>query len=179
MNFIVSGGSAYSDPECITIDTPTSQPILRVINDLYDGYVSIDWGKANTIIRVRVGPTESDVLTNSIYERLTPQDTVCLSCSFEDIDPSYNQTSSYEDFDVNSNSPDYWVFIQCGWWEMYCYPPDFSYCVWTKHFSSVLCNDGNCCCQKYATIHVTGHSSGTMEIKASDFLPHGSWNGTY
>jgi hypothetical protein len=172
------GGSAYSDPCSITVSKATSEPVLRVINDLYDQYVSIDWAKANTIVRVRVGPTESDVLTNSIYEKLTAQDSVCITCPMEDIDPSYNQTSSYEDFDVSSNSPDYWVFIHCGWWEFYCYPPDFTYCVWTKHFSSVYCTDGSCCCQKWVVIHVTGHTDGIFELRASDFLPHGSWNGT-
>jgi hypothetical protein len=154
-------------------------PKLRIINDLYNNNgVSGDWGQLNNIVRVRIASTESQVLNDSTntYERLCRYDSVSDITYTDWISPSYTSASTYEDFSVSTYSgigTNYWIFIQCGWWE---YDAVLTY-SWIKRVSNVLCSDGSCCCYKWVTISCT-HYAGYLVINASSFLPHGSWNGS-
>lgn len=170
-----------------TVSSPWSAktlapPKLRIINNLdnrtltiYD--VTSDWGQLNNIVRVRIGPTENDVVNNTAYEKLESRD-VAYSYNVNYIQPAYNSTpnvSNYEDFEISTYGYgiNYSVFIQCGWWE---YDAVLNF-AWIKRVTQVLCNNGQCCCYKWSVINISNHKAGYVIIKAADFLPLRHWNG--
>lgn len=169
-----SAGSASS----LGIDFRTADPApgaryLRVINDLYDQVAGTnDWPTWNTIIRVRIATTQYAVEndTTNTYERLYKGDSTCSVSNLYDIPPAYQQTTSYVDFDVNSMPANYYVYIQTGWWDF----DAWTFC-WDKHMTAVTCCDCANACYKWRSISVSGHTSGRLDIKASQFLPQFSW----
>lgn len=151
-------------------------PVLRVINDLQDG---TDWDLWNKIIRVRIGTTQDAVLTDTSLERLWPDDTAPIDITAHlsyVIDPAFNQTTSYRDFDVSElTSGNYWVYMQTGWWEKIAFvDPNY----WNKHLTQIVDCDGTSGAYKWATFNITGHNYGTQVVKASDFLPETDWFGS-
>ncbi len=148
-------------------------PKLRVINNLYDKTATIDWGKGNALIRLRVGPTLVDVSSNySAYEQLYKYET---SSSIQDyIPPKYLQTTSYKDYELNDISgvgSSYYIWAQCGYW-------DYVSNYWEKHYTLVKDKYGSCCVTKWAWRQIVNHKSGYFIITASELgLVHGSWNG--
>jgi hypothetical protein len=155
---------------------------LRIINDLYDktSAAGNNWKNLNNIVRVRVGPTSTAVTANSnTYEILCPRDldgsTAGNLISY--ITPVYNATTSYKDFDVSSNGTSYYLYLQTGWWETVYDVNTFVFLYWQKRLAMVLNNAGQCCVEKWAWTQCT-HNAGYLVVKASDLLPHGSWNGT-
>ena len=169
-------GSCVKDEPVQPAEGPAK---LEIINDLYDEWnASNDWGKWNAIIRVRVGPTESAVLNDSSnkYEKLHASE-YGQAGNLPTISPEYNSTQSSKTFDAPSAS--YWVFIQCGYWEYQCNPFNYSDCTWTKRMTQVWGADGVTPAYKWATFKVDSHTSGKLQVKVSEFLPHGSWDNTY
>lgn len=149
---------------------------LRIINDLnnYD-----QMSTYNQIVRVRIGPTESSVTNNGNYERLEPSETTYDISSVETIPPGYTSASSsfqyYEDYDVGEdwNYSNYWVYLQCGWWD---YIVGFGTPYWQKTMTIAKCADGINECYKNAWINIYNHFSGYFVLNATDMLPHFSWN---
>jgi len=122
------------------------------------------------MVRVRIGPTETSVTSNSnSYERLTPYDNISDFSSAIYIYPAYNSTNSYKDFPVGSYGygSTYYIYIQCGWWEYYI--PQLGSAYWTKHFSNVICANGTCCCLKWVWNQITNHASGYFVMTATNF----------
>lgn len=169
-----------------TVIVSSSAQTLRIINDLADYSVgTADWGLWNKIIRVRIGPSATAVINDSTntYEQLTPYDSIS-SASYssglaEVILPDSTlpqKTSSVWEMDVSSYGSSYSVYIQNGWWEYVCIG---SFCSWEKHMTVVTGCDGSTLVYKWAAINVTLHSSGVQEIKASNFLPQGSWGAPF
>jgi hypothetical protein len=156
--------------------TAAAPPVLRIINDLDH---QLDWSQWNQIIRVRIGTSESAVINLASTERLWPTDTASQSSTEHFsyvIPPQYNQNTSYWDFDVSGfDNGNYWVFMQTGWWEyiVFVNPP-----YWTKHLTQVTNCDGITPVEKWATFSVVDHTSGMLQVPASDFLPHYGWNGS-
>lgn len=178
--------TSYSNVVSINVEVTTSSTpsTLRIINDLAD-YVdpySIDWGKYNKIIRVRIGPTQESVRDNVLLEVLNPFDfpTDLSYCNI--IAPSYANDNSYKDFDVASSScgvDGYYIFIQTGWWEAYYDPFTYDFMYWTIHPASVMnCVGDVVYYNKWTVIHVIQPYGNPEIIKASDFLPHMHWYGT-
>jgi hypothetical protein len=171
-------GSASSQWTAKTL----APPKLRIINNLDNRTLTIldvtsDWSKLNNIVRVRIGPTENDVINNTAYEKLEPKET-SYSYDIDYIQPAYNSTptfSNYEDFEVSTYGygVNYAIFIQCGWWEY----DAVVYFAWIKRVTSVLCANSQCCCYKWVAINVSNHQAGYCVIKAADFLPLRHWNG--
>jgi hypothetical protein len=157
----------------VSFTTAASPPVLRLINDLQD---QLDWAQWNQIIRVRIGSTENAVMTDTSLERLWPTDTASSSSTSHlsyVINPAYNQTTSYWDFDVSGfTAGNYSIYMQTGWWE---YVVISTPAYWTKHMTQVYACDGISSVYKWAVVNVTDHTSGTLEVKASDFLPHTQW----
>ena len=159
--------------------TTVAPPVLRIINDLYDQTSGVnEWGTMNKIVRVRIGSTETAVINNDPgTERLWPYDSASGSSDANTyvINPAYQQTGSYRDFDVSAfGSGDYSIYIQNGWWDYFAEGGG----SWEKHMTTVVACDGTATTYKWATIQVTDHTGGTLEIKASDFLPTGNWYGS-
>jgi hypothetical protein len=159
-------------------------PVLRLINDLdHRTFGSNEWGKLNTIIRVRIGTSDSAVQTNTALERLWPVDSVpaCFDCPTDHLGyvvaPALNATTNYWDFDVSAfTGGAYWVYVQTGWWDLVT--DSFSGSQsWEKHMSIVV----GCFQQdayKWATFPVSNHTSGMLEVRASQVLPMGNWFGS-
>jgi PKD repeat protein len=165
-----SGSSAFSN-------IAYAPAKLRIINNLYSSTSSSgnDWGNLNTVIWVRIGPTQASVQQNgNTYERLTPYDAVASIGLV--ISPAYNSTSSWADFPVSTYGygGNYYTYIQCGWWDL-----DINTFLWVKHASSVLCNNGTCCCIKGMYNTFTNHTSGYVVVTMTGLgFPEGSWNNT-
>jgi len=166
------GLTGWSNTLTVTVLQPAAR-ILRIINDLYD---QAGADQLNQIIRVRIASTQAQVSqAGNTYERLAPDDTIWPYINMENmvtISPKYNQTTSYRDFNIDSlGLPTlYYVFIQCGWWdfclctEYYC--PD---CL-EKHMTETTCCNCTSPCYKWAIFYVN-HSSGRVDVRASQFLP--------
>ena len=176
----ISSFTAWSN--VVTVRVEFASPTLRVINDLYDqdwvdtsSGETVPWGQYNTIIRVRIGPTDTAVIgcNPSCYERLTDINYVSDPDRMLSITPSYQQTTRYRDFDVNSNGPSYWVYIQAGWWDF-----NVKTYLWEKHMSWVVNCDGVTAVYKWATIPINNHTAGRFDLRASEILPHGNWYGS-
>jgi len=150
--------------------------ILRIINDLYStNTVNGDWQKLNNIISVRIANSQADVENTTNYERLCTRNLVYDITQANWIPPNYNQTSSYEDFEIDSYSginTKYYVCMWCGYWEFIVFGTST---WWEVKTTKVLCSNGDCCCYKYATFYCN-HYNGYLVIKASQFLPQGHWN---
>ena len=151
---------------------------LRIINDLYAGLEeSNDWSLLNTVITLRVGPTQDSVLSGTgAHELLQSNEWVYSLEDAYQISPGQQQ-----DFNVSSYgfSSEYYVLIYLGWWDYFCWPPDNPSCDWEKHYSTIL----NCAGQavygnKWAVVHVFPPFGNPEVIRLSDFLPQKSWYGT-
>jgi len=151
---------------------------VRIINDLYDSTSinNIDWYQLNKIVRIRIGVNLNNIIndTTNTYEKLCPVDTATTSYftnSVDYINPAYNVSTKYRDFDTSSFGSTYYIFVQCGWWE---YDAVFSY-SWIKRVTQVTCQAGTC--YKWATWTVSSHNAGYEVIKVSSGLPHWCWDG--
>ncbi len=154
---------------------------LRIINDLDHRTAGSNiWGLMNKIIRVRIGTAENAVITSTALEKLWPSDSASASsiASSYVIDPVFNQTTSYWDFDVSSfTSGSYWVYMQNGWWELVT-DPFSGLQSWEKHMTQVAGCNINQTVYKWATFSVSNHQSGVFSIRASQYLPMGNWFGS-
>ncbi len=169
-----SGNNGFSSPD--TGWRAYIAPTLRIINDLSDQvFGKNDWKKMNYIIRVRIGPSQSAVENDNTdtYERLWPGDHAPLTSNRLGIEPAFQQTTSYNDFDVTANGPDYYVYIQCGWWDE-SYDRFGFFMGYDKHVTLVACCDGSDC-WKWASFRVNDHSNGRHDVLASQFLPMGNY----
>jgi hypothetical protein len=178
--FKLSAYTPWSSVVPVVVAASTT-PLLRIIDDLSDKTAGTNlWGQWNTIIRVRIGSTETAVrVNNNTLEKLWPSDSASGS-STEQLNyvivPKYNQLTSYRDFDVSGFSGgNYWVYIQNGWWEFFNIGGGSS---WEKHMTTVVGCDGVSTVFKWTIVKVTGHTSGTLPVKASSFLPQGNWYGS-
>jgi len=107
---------------------------------------------------------------------LWPTDSTWDAIYTYEIEPNYNSTSSYEDFDVSgitlAQDGSYCVYLQTGWWE-YFSPTD----SWEKHMAPcVLCDYS--IGYKWATMQIITPYLHPEVIYASDWLPHASYLGT-
>jgi hypothetical protein len=65
--------------------------------------------------------------------------------------------------------------MQTGWWEKIEFvDPNY----WNKHLIQIVDCDGVSPVYKWATFNITNHTTGTREVKASDFLPDTDWSGS-
>ena len=172
------GLTAYSEVRTAVISPPSGPTTLKIINNLYSGVEGqIDWGNLNTVLSLRVGPTQNSVLTGSgAYELLQPLDSVDDVADAHQISPGYEQT-----FDVSKYgfSSEYYVLIWLGWWDFFCSPPYYNICYWTKHFSSVINCQGNVeSGNKWTVVHVFRPFGIPEEIRTGDTFPPKSWYGT-
>ncbi len=168
------GVTDYSNVITVEVSAPQRR-VLRIVNDLFDQVSGQnDWGKMNGIIRVRIGPTQASVENSQDYERMWRTDSTLSVVNLEIIEPAYQETSKYRDFDIDSYRLNqlYYVYIQTGWWEYFC--PGGAFCSWQKHMTAVAGCNINDTVHKWSSFWVD-HESGLFEVKASDFLPIGSW----
>jgi uncharacterized repeat protein (TIGR02543 family) len=161
--YATNGFTPYS--AVLSVNVTYQPPTLKITNDLYAGTSGgLDWSELNTVISVRIGASQ----TSNLYpEVLASSDVDCSAAGGNSI-----LTGQSMQFNVASNAPNYYVYVQTGWWD-YVGP------CWEKHYASVLCTNGSCCCNKNTTITITNHNQGIYEIKLSKFLPNGNWNNTY
>jgi len=151
---------------------------LRIVNDLQN---FSDMSTYNQLVRVRIGPTEESVVNSGTYERLQPSETVNDISTVNTISPGYTDANSslyYEDYSVEEawNYSNYWVYIQCGWWDyIVVYGPPY---YWKKTMTIAKCSDGVNQCYKNAWTNIYNHYSGYFVLKASDLLPHFNWKAT-
>ena len=90
--------------------------------------------------------------------------------------PTYQQTFDVSQYGFDS---EYYVLIWLGWWELFCSPPDYLICYYTKHFSAVIDCQGNVeYNNKWAVVHVYPPFDSPEEIRTSDYFPPKSWYGT-
>ena len=176
------GLTAYSEVRTAVIAPPSGPTTLKITNNLYSGVEGtypnqIDWGRLNTVLSLRVGPTQESVLSgNGAYELLQPSDSVNDAADTHQISPTQQQTFDVSRYGFDS---EYYVLIWLGWWELFCSPPDYLFCYYTKHFSSVIdclgkVEYGN----KWAVVHVYPPFGSPEEIRTSDHFPPKSWYGT-
>lgn len=169
----VASPVASNSPQSVTVtftvapgQTPSTT--VRIINDL-PGTVSgpNDWGKLNTVIRVRVGPTQQSVVqfTSPARELLYPLDYTSDAGSTIDIAPGQEMT-----LDVSGFTTEYYLYVQTGWWEYNAYTD-----LWDKHVSVVVGCDGTSSAYKWTTIRITQPFFHPEPIRLSDFLPVGNW----
>lgn len=183
--FNQAGESGYSNTNSAT--TYSNPATLRVINDLYNIDIGTNlWSKWNQIVYVRIGPYYpvvgaecNSVINNNNYERLNRVTTGSLPGPA--IDPGYNSTPTiftYEDFDVSSFTEGrYCVFLQAGWWELYV--PSFGSPYWIINPTDAgTCSGEIAYDNKWNAYYILNHYSGTYELRASEMLPHGLWNGS-
>lgn len=128
-----------------------------------------DWGKLNTILRVRIGSTQDAVLnlTGDAQELLYPLDAAYSLADLVDIQPGEEMT-----LDVPAYQSTYWLYVQTGWWEYTAFTDS-----WDKHMAVVL----NCVqdvAHKWTTIQVIEPFGHPEVIRASDILPDGHWYGS-
>jgi hypothetical protein len=176
------GLTAYSEVRTAAIAPPSGPTSLKILNNLYSGVDGtypnqIDWGKFNTVLSLRVGPTQDSVLTgNGAYELLQPLEDVYDVSDAHQISPGYQQTFDVSQYGFGS---EYYVLVWLGWWELFCSPPNYTFCYWTKHFSSVANCQGNVeYGNKWSVVHVFPPFGSPEEIRTGDYFPPGSWYGT-
>lgn len=152
-----------------------ADPVLRIFNDIdHRTYGENDWQRLNTIVRVRIGPTQESVLNTTVNERMFPHDSTPSFELTQAIYPEHQSDSNYQDFSVSQDAPNYYVYIQTGWWDSDC---SIVPCIWRKHMSVVA----GCQLQsvhKFAAFYVSNHYSGVFEVRASQFLPDGNFHGS-
>lgn len=166
---------AYADLNSGPSNVASAPAKLRIVNDLYNVSTMETY---NQLVRVRIGPTEASVTSDGSYERLEPSETVYDISTVNTIYPGYTSANSslyYEDYSVEEawNYSDYWVYIQCGWWDYIVVlgPPYY----WQKTMTIALCSDGVSECYKAAWVNIYNHYSGYFVLQASDLLPHINW----
>ncbi len=140
---------------------------INVVNDLRNTALGgIDWDRLNGIISVRIASTEAAVRAGT-GERMTgPYDLISPGGS------SCSGFSCTDSFDTESMGTSYYVLIMNDWY-------DYSYGVpGIKRGSAVTCCSCSAVCEKWAIVHVTGHTGGELVIRASDFLPQTTWCGS-
>jgi hypothetical protein len=129
---------------------------------------------------VRIGATWDDVLTHTgtSQELLFPGDYTSVTAWTYRIEPGDSKL-----FDASGFAPDYFLFIQNGWWDAGdCTLTGPLVCDWDKHVSRVaacapnsatptVCPDTT---YKWAGVTVTAHT-GRQVVLLSDFLPPGNW----
>jgi len=176
------GLTAYSEVRTAVIAPPSGPTTLKIINNLYSGVEGtypneIDWGRLNTVLSLWVGPTLDSVLTgNGAYELLQPSETVYDLAYAHQISPGHQQTFDVSQYGFGS---EYYVRMFLGWWELFCSPPNYTVCNWTKHFSSVVDCQGNVNYgNKWTTVRVFPPFGSPEEIRTSDYFPPKSWYGT-
>jgi hypothetical protein len=162
--------SPYSNVVSATV-SPSGTTTLRVFNNLPGGAAE----QINSLLSVRIGPNESSVLGPhpNQYERLTME----VERPEHEGPGLVIAPGSYMDFDVSNYPNGFWVFLQAGRWDFFCYPPDYSYCVWTKHDTEVY----GCMHEetyKWATIHHFPPFGNPEELYARWILPDYSWYGS-
>lgn len=183
-----SGPTPYSNVVKVVVDPgagPTTPTTLRIINDLYDQVETgpTDWYQLNTIITLRVGPTKDSVQTGTgATELLYPHDTTDQADSTLAIPPAWGQDTSYRQFDVSGiplgADGTYYVFICTGWWEPFFDPTTYEFLYWIKHYTQVLDCSGNCCAQKWTTVHIMKPFGDPEVLRASAGLPQTHWQGS-
>lgn len=168
--------SPYGNVVPATVTAQAGPTTLRIINDLCaanDG--TYNWSLLNTVITLRVGPTEDSARYGTgAHELLQSSEVAYRPEDARQIAPGQQQ-----DFNVSSYGfiSEYYVLIYLGWWDYYCWPPDYSICDWEKHYSLVI----NCYGKvgnKWAVVRVYPPFGNPEVIKLSDFLPQKSWYGT-
>lgn len=176
------GWTAFSAVRSAVIAPPSGPTTLRIINNLPSDVEGtypnqIDWGQLNTVLSLRVGPTQDSVLTGTgAHELLQSSDSVYDVEDAYQISPGCEQTFNVSQYGFSS---EYYVLIWLGWWELYCSPPDYTLCYWTKHFSSVVNCAGNVeYGNKWAVVHVIPPFGSPEVISTSEYLPEKSWYGT-
>ena len=105
--FDEGGFTPYSNVAQVSVSPTGGATTLRIINDLEDRtFGTNEWGLWNRVIRVRIGPDESSVVSNVVYERMYPVDsTTDNSASGYIILPDRDATTYYWDFDVSTDGP--------------------------------------------------------------------------
>ena len=160
----------------------SAPPVLRIINDLPDDGGTTGWGKYNTIIRLRVGPSQYSVSTNTnTYEHLTPYESVSVDYYLnyaKKIYPNDDQENSYEDFPIADYGFDdgstYYVYMQCGWWD-YVYDFYTGASSYRKNYTNVMVGNIEGQNNKWAIFYVYNHFAGYEVVRASTFLPDYHW----
>lgn len=171
-----NGWTDYSNVVEVTVVPDTVATTLRVVNDLYDE--DDYWAKLNTIVNVRIGPTESSVLSSSNYEQLSPSDYYPPDVIPPGIPADYQATTSYREFDVTGYTTEYWVYIEAGWWDLVLDINTFAPLFWEKRQSMILNCDGQSFVPKWSVVRVFQPFGDPEVIRVSDFLPHGNWHQT-
>jgi hypothetical protein len=167
----VSSAVASNSPQSVTVTftvapQPTRPTTLRIINDLPADVVGPnDWSRMNTVIRFRVGPTQTSVinLTGGAVELLYPVDYTSDEANILAIAPGHEPT-----FDVSSLTGEYWIYVQTGWWE-------YTDGLYEKHMTRVVGCDGVSTVYKWTTIRVYAPFGDPEVIRLSDFLPIGNY----
>ena len=161
------GTSPNSVVRSATVAAASTPTTLRIINDL-PGYVAgpNDWGKLNTVVRVRVGPTSQSVInfTSEARELLYPLDYTSNVANTLDIPPGSSMT-----LDVSSQPGPYWIYVQTGWWDYFAESG-----LYEKHMAIVVGCQGQDA-YKWTTIQITAPFGNPEEIRLSSFLPQGNW----
>lgn len=153
-----------------------SPRVLRVINDLEPlDRNGNDWSAWNTIVRVRIADSDED-LQDAHFERLSTREFTSVVDEIRDITPGGQQSINYWDFPVEGIAPDYWVFLQCGYWQ-FSFLPERPF-MWDMWLTTVADCAGDLIGPKASAIQVEGHLSGTYELRASKILPHEHWFGS-
>ena len=110
------------------------------------------------------------------YKLLQPSDSVYDLADAHQISPGHQQTFDVSQYGFDS---EYYVLIWLGWWELFCSPPDYTLCYWTKHFSSVInCQNNVEYGNKWSVVHVYPPFGSPEEIRTGDHLPPRHWYGT-
>ncbi len=171
----VSSSVATNSPQTVTVTfnvAGAGQPsTLRIINDL-PGTVAgpNNWGLLNTVVRLRVGPTQSSVInmTAGAYELLFNGDATSSTANTLDINPGQTQT-----FTVSMMTGPYYLYIQNGYWDYFAESG-----LWEKHMSAVVGCDGGSTVYKGTIIQITQPFGNPEEIRLSDWLPIGNYYGS-
>jgi hypothetical protein len=90
------------------VQVALAAPVLRIVNNLYAGTnIYGNWGLLNNIIRVRIGPSDNAVFTNSVYERLHPYNSTASVENTLQISPGgskdFNVTTTYSSRPATGN----------------------------------------------------------------------------
>jgi fibronectin type III domain protein len=172
----VSSPVAGNSPQTVSVTfnvaaAPAPPSTLRIINDLPGNVVGPnDWGRFNTVVRLRVGPTQNSVInmTAGAFELLF--NGMSTSDVDETLDINPGQTAN---FNVSMMTGSYYLYIQNGWWDYFA-PND----AFEKHLTGVVGCDGASTVYKATIIQITPPFGNPEEIRLSDWLPIGNYYGS-
>lgn len=119
------------------------ETVLKIVNNIKKS------NEVNTVVRLRIGSSPSEVLNNATLELLEP-DNYCEADIGKDIGPGESA-----EFDVSSHGPDYYVTICMGdWIEGSTTCPD-------GYSKTYMDSDNN---YTYCVLEINGHFSDLYEI---------------